>query len=96
MLWLPYRRSRRLCFRFTFSRPERIVPGGVMNTRLFDLSLRRHAQNSIQLRIYTKIKGWRQVMYANGFFYCRMQNGVRNYENLEKGLREMYRVLKPE
>jgi demethylmenaquinone methyltransferase/2-methoxy-6-polyprenyl-1,4-benzoquinol methylase len=54
--------------------------------------LRKNLQDKVELRLGDSEK----LLFEDNFFDAvTVAFGVRNFENLEKGLRDMYRVLKP-
>jgi demethylmenaquinone methyltransferase/2-methoxy-6-polyprenyl-1,4-benzoquinol methylase len=76
-------------------RPVEIIGLDISN-KMLDIGRHKIMQSGFQGVIRLEQGDSERIPYPDGHFDAiTVSFGVRNFENLEKGLREMYRVLKP-
>ncbi len=76
-------------------RPKKII-GIDISEGMLDFGRKKIEQAGLQHSIELQLGDSEKINFAdNSFDAITVAFGVRNFENLEKGLKEMYRVLKP-
>ncbi len=77
-------------------KPERII-GVDISTGMLDVARRKIEERGLQDVFSVKVGDSEKLPFEDDHFDAiTVAYGVRNYENLEKGLADMLRVLKPE
>lgn len=72
------------------------VTGVDISAQMLEVGRQKIAKEGLSDRITLELGDSENLQFANNRFDAAMAAfGVRNFENLEKGLSEMYRVLKP-
>lgn len=67
-----------------------------ISERMLEIGKKKVEKNQLQKNITMKIGDGEKINYPNNYFDAvTVSFGVRNFENLDKGLLEIYRVLKP-
>ena len=67
-----------------------------ISEQMLEIGKKKVEKNQLQKNITMKIGDGEKINYPNNYFDAvTVSFGVRNFENLDKGLLEIYRVLKP-
>lgn len=77
--------------------PNISVIGVDISEKMLDMGAHKIARAGLSHRISLQVADSEQLPFADNTFDATISAfGVRNFENLEKGISEMYRVLKPQ
>src|SRR4051794_6284102 len=75
--------------------PDKVI-GIDISEAMLDLGRRKVEKNNLKGKISLQTGDAENIHFSNAsFFAATVAFGVRNFQNLEKGLSEIYRILKP-
>ncbi|HEY2649894.1 MAG TPA: bifunctional demethylmenaquinone methyltransferase/2-methoxy-6-polyprenyl-1,4-benzoquinol methylase UbiE [Puia sp.] len=78
-----------------FLKPDKVI-GIDISEAMLDLGRRKVEKNKLKGKVSLQTGDAENIHFSNAsFFAATVAFGVRNFQNLEKGLSEIYRILKP-
>ncbi|MCL2073301.1 MAG: bifunctional demethylmenaquinone methyltransferase/2-methoxy-6-polyprenyl-1,4-benzoquinol methylase UbiE [Marinilabiliaceae bacterium] len=67
-----------------------------ISTKMLEKATQKNIKKRLQMTIFPKVASAENLPFENNSFHAvTVAFGVRNFDNLEKGLQEIYRVMKP-